>query len=44
MKTGFRDLLACKYIDVEKINHLNSRAEEIGKLLNYMIENPEKYR
>ncbi|MCD4788710.1 MAG: four helix bundle protein [Bacteroidales bacterium] len=36
--------LACKYIDLEKFNHLNNRAEEIGKLLNHMIEKPEKYR
>ncbi|MCK5839946.1 MAG: four helix bundle protein [Bacteroidales bacterium] len=36
--------LACKYIDNKKFNDLNNRAEEIGKLLNHMIENPEKYR
>jgi four helix bundle protein len=36
--------LACKYIDDKKFNDLNTRAEEIGKLLNHMIENPDKYR
>ena len=36
--------LACKYIDLEKFNHLNNRAEEIGKLLNHMIINSEKYK
>jgi len=36
--------LSCKYIDDESFIHLNNRAEEIGKLINHMIENPEKYR
>jgi len=35
--------LACKYIGIEKFKHLNDRAEEIGKLLNHVINNPEKY-
>ena len=36
--------IACKYIDLKTFNQLNNRAEEIGKLLNYMIRNPEKYK
>jgi uncharacterized protein YutE (UPF0331/DUF86 family) len=44
MVTGFRNLIVCKYIDLEKFNHLNNCAEEIGKLLNHMIINPEKYK
>jgi four helix bundle protein len=36
--------LACKYIDLETFNNLKSIAEEIGKLLNHMINNPERYR
>ena len=36
--------LACKYIDREKFDDLNSRSKEVGKLLNHMIENPEKYK
>lgn len=35
--------LACKYIDSELYGKLSSENEEIGKLLNYMILNPEKY-
>ncbi len=35
--------LACKYIDLELYQKLSSENEEIGKLLNYMILNPEKY-
>jgi len=35
--------LACNYISTELWNDLEARADEIGKLLNHMIENPEKY-
>ena len=35
--------LACKYIDMEVHQKLSSENEEIGKLLNYMILNPDKY-
>ena len=35
--------LACKYIDNSKYSLLISRNEEIGRLLNHMINNPEKY-
>ena len=44
MATGFRNLIVYNYIDIEKFNHLNNRAEEIGKILNHMIINPEKYK
>ena len=33
----------CKYISEEKHADLDNKAEEVGKLLNHMIENPEKY-
>lgn len=36
--------VACKYITNDTWNTLESRAEEVGKLLNHMIENPEKYQ
>jgi len=36
--------VACKYITSDTWNTLESRAEEVGKLLNHMIENPEKYQ
>jgi four helix bundle protein len=35
--------LSCQYITREIWNDLEKRSEEIGKLLNHMIENPEKY-
>ena len=44
MATGFRNSIACKCIDLKKFNHLNNRSEEIGKLLNHMIINSEKYK
>lgn len=36
--------LECKYIDNIFFIKLNEDCEEIGKLLNHMIENPEKYK
>lgn len=35
--------LACNYISEEKRNNLEANSIEIGKLLNHMIEHPEKY-
>jgi len=35
--------LACKYIDQKIYQELISKSEEVGRLLNHMIENPEKY-
>lgn len=35
---------ACKYIDEKITENLNEQVEEIGRLLNHMIENPEKYK
>ncbi|KQM66464.1 four helix bundle protein [Pedobacter sp. Leaf216] len=35
--------LACKYIDQERYEDLTSQSDEVGKLLNHMINNPEKY-
>lgn len=34
---------SCKYIDKEVFEQFNKRSEEIGKLLNFMIQNPDKY-
>ncbi|MGQ0830023.1 MAG: four helix bundle protein [Bacteroidota bacterium] len=36
--------LACKYIGEELYDDYRNRSEEIGRMLNHMIENPEKYR
>ncbi len=36
--------LACKYIDRKLYQDLKASSEEIGKMLNHMIENPESYK
>ena len=42
--SGWLDFsLSCKYIDVETHKRLIAKEEEIGRLLNHMINNPEKY-
>ena len=35
--------LACGYISKEKRLELQSKSEEIGKLINYMMNNPDKF-
>jgi len=35
--------LSCKYINKEIYQEYKERSEEIGKMLNHMIENPDKY-
>ena len=34
---------ACKYLSEKMKSELEGKAEEVGKLLNHMIEHPEKY-
>ena len=34
---------ACKYINEEIYNRLSDENEQVGKLLNHMINNPDKY-
>lgn len=34
---------ACKYIDEGKFKDLIYKSEEVGKMLNHMVEHPEKY-
>ena len=36
--------LACEYISQEINDDLINKSEEIGRMLNHMIEHPEKYR
>lgn len=36
--------LSCKYITKQIYGEYKLRSEEIGKMLNHMIENPEKYK
>lgn len=36
--------VSCKYISQEEYQDLLERSEEIGRMLNHMIENPEKYK
>jgi len=35
--------LACKYISQEKHDYLIEKSIEVGKLINYMILNPQKF-
>ena len=35
--------LACKYISKEIHSKLSAQGKEIGKLVNYMINNPNKF-
>ncbi|HMC01500.1 MAG TPA: four helix bundle protein [Flavobacteriaceae bacterium] len=35
--------LACEYINERKRLELQNKSEEIGKLINYMMNNPEKF-
>jgi len=34
---------ACEYITSDKHKYLLKKSEEVGKMLNHMVENPEKY-
>ena len=36
--------LSCGYITKEENIEVRVRSEEVGKMLNHMIENPERYR
>ena len=42
-QTWLEFALACKYISNESYNELLSESIEIGKILNYMLLNPEKF-
>jgi four helix bundle protein len=35
--------LACNYLTIEIYDEILNNLEEVGKMLNHMIENPEKY-
>jgi len=42
--SGWLDFsLACNYFDKKKYIQLSDKNAEIGRLLNHMINNPEKY-
>lgn len=34
----------CKYISGEEYQDLRENSEEVGRMLNHMVENPEKYK
>ena len=36
--------LACEYITLEQKNKLEIKSNEVGKLINYMLNNPNKFR
>jgi four helix bundle protein len=35
---------ACEHLTKEVFDDINERSEEIGRLLNHMIQYPEKYK
>lgn len=35
--------LACEYISKEIYNDFTRKSEEVGRLINHMIENPKNY-
>jgi four helix bundle protein len=35
--------LECKYISFEEYKTILEKSEEVGRMLNHMVENPEKY-
>lgn len=35
--------LACNYLSAEKYNILKTQADEVGRLIQYMIDNPAKF-
>lgn len=35
---------ACNYLSKEKYDELISKSEEIGRMINHMVEHPEKYK
>ena len=43
-QTWLHFALACKYIVQDEYNELLETSEQVGSLLNHMINNPEKYR
>lgn len=42
-ETWLQFALACNYIAEDVSSNLFAKAEEVGRLLNHMINNPEKY-
>ncbi|MBO6880553.1 MULTISPECIES: four helix bundle protein [Winogradskyella] len=36
--------LACEYISEEKFEDLTGKSKEVGKLINYMMNNPDKFK
>jgi len=42
-QTWLEFALACKYINQDIFDDLHKKSEEVGKLINYMINNPGKF-
>ena len=42
-QTWLKFSLACNYIKQDKRDELFNQSEEVGRLLNHMINNPDKY-
>ena len=43
VQTWLEFSFACNYINKEEFNKLIIQSEEVGKLINYMILNPQKF-
>jgi len=43
-QTWLQFALTCKYIQQKDYNELLNLSEQVGNLLNHMINNPEKYK
>ena len=43
-QTWLEFALSCKYISQVQFEKLLNQSEEIGRLLNHMLNNPEKYK
>ena len=42
-ETWLRFALACEYISKEHYDNFMLKSKELGKLINYMVNNPEKF-
>jgi len=42
-KGWFKFALDCKYLSLEQYSEFAVQSDEVGKLLNHMMNNPEKY-
>lgn len=44
LKFGWSSPKSCQYIDSEVFITLIKQSQDIGKLINYMVSNPERFK